>query len=130
MSESVTVPARFNGPLESGNGGYSAGALATFLDGAVEVSLRRPVPLDVPLRVERGEDGRVVAFAAEDLVAETMGHRLVPGAGELDLVGFVRALDTQVDAVPLTVEVLSDDLRAAGPNKAVRRSSNSVDFWK
>ncbi len=70
MSESVTIPARFNGPLESGNGGYSAGALAAFLEGSVEVSLRRPVPLDTALRVSRGDDGGVLAFDGEDLVAE------------------------------------------------------------
>jgi hypothetical protein len=70
VSESVTIPARFNGPLESGNGGYSAGALAAFLEGAVEVSLRRPVPLETALRVSREDDGRVLAFDGEDLVAE------------------------------------------------------------
>lgn len=70
VSESVTIPRRFNGPLESGNGGYSAGALAAFLDGAAEVSLRRPVPLDTPLRVSREDDGRVLALDGEDLVAE------------------------------------------------------------
>lgn len=70
MSESVRIPARFNGPLASGNGGYSAGALAAFLEGAVEVSLRRPVPLDTALRVSREDDGRVLALDGEDLVAE------------------------------------------------------------
>ncbi len=70
MSNSVTIPARFNGPLESGNGGYSAGALAAYLDGAAEVSLRRPVPLDTALMVSREDDGRVLAFDGEDLVAE------------------------------------------------------------
>jgi hypothetical protein len=70
VSESVTVPARFNGPLQSGNGGYSAGALAAFLEGPVEVSLRRPVPLDTALRVSREGGGKVLAFDGEDLVAE------------------------------------------------------------
>jgi sugar phosphate isomerase/epimerase len=63
---------------------------------------------------------------AADLVAETMGHRLVPGAGELDLAGFVRALDVQVDGLPITVEVLSDALRAAGPLEAARRSAQAT----
>jgi hypothetical protein len=70
VSESVTIPARFNGPLESGNGGYSAGTLAAFLRGAVEVSLRRPVPLDTALRVGREDNGSVLAFDGDDLVAE------------------------------------------------------------
>jgi sugar phosphate isomerase/epimerase len=62
---------------------------------------------------------------AADLVAETMGQRLVPGAGELDLIGFVKALDGQVEGVPMTVEVLSDALREAGPNEAARRAAEA-----
>lgn len=81
MSESVTIPARFNGPLESGNGGYSAGALAAFVGGAAEVSLRRPVPLEVALRISREDDGRVLALDGADLVAEA---RPAPGF-ELDV---------------------------------------------
>jgi hypothetical protein len=81
VSESVTIPVRFNGPLESGNGGYSAGALAAFLEGAVEVSLRRPVPLDTALRVSREDDGKVLALDGGDLVAEA---RSVPDF-ELDV---------------------------------------------
>lgn len=79
-----------------------------------------------------GLPGRLVASiqisdgprdGSPDLVAETMGGRLVPGAGDLDLAAFVRALDQQVDGVALTVEVLSDDLRAAGSTEAALRSA-------
>lgn len=69
MSESVVIPGRFNGPLESGNGGYSAGALAALLDGPVEVSLRSPVPLDTPLHAT-AEDGAARLLNGETLVAE------------------------------------------------------------
>ena len=69
-TETITIPQRFNGPLESGNGGYSAGVLAAFADGPVEVSLRRPVPLDTPLEIRRGEDGSVLAVDGDELVAE------------------------------------------------------------
>ncbi len=91
MSDSITVSGRFNGPLESGNGGYSAGMLAAFLDGAVEVSLRRPVPLDVPLRVERAGDGGVAVFSGEDLIAEA---RRSPDF-ELDVPAPVRVEDAR-----------------------------------
>jgi hypothetical protein len=70
VPESVTIPSRFNGPLESGNGGYSAGVVAGFIDGAAEVSLRRPVPLDTPLDVVREGDAAVRVFEGEELVAE------------------------------------------------------------
>jgi hypothetical protein len=67
---SLSIPSRFNGPLESGNGGYSAGIVAGFLDGPAEVSLRRPVPLDTSLDVVREEDGSVRVLDGEALVAE------------------------------------------------------------
>ena len=70
MAESVSIPARFNGPLESGNGGYCSGVVAGLLEGAVEVSLRRPVPLDTPLDVVREGDGSVRLLDGEALVAE------------------------------------------------------------
>jgi hypothetical protein len=71
----ITIPARFNGPLESGNGGYSCGAFAAALGGLAEVSLRSPVPLDTPLALER-EDGSLRVLDGETLVAEA---RAVPG---------------------------------------------------
>lgn len=65
----LTVAARFNGPTDSGQGGYSAGLLAAELDGPAAVSLRSPVPLDRPLDLVR--EGEVVrAFDGETLVAE------------------------------------------------------------
>lgn len=57
----LVVPRRFRGPARSGNGGWSAGALAAALDvPVVTVRLRRPPPLETPLRL--GErDGWTVA---------------------------------------------------------------------
>jgi hypothetical protein len=66
----VIVERRFNGPLESGQGGYSAGLLAGRADGAVEVSLRAPVPLETPLTVAPGEDGELRLLSGEALVAD------------------------------------------------------------
>jgi hypothetical protein len=65
----LTISSRFNGPQRSGNGGYASGAVAQLLEGAVEVSLRSPVPLDTPLAVKRGEDGVRVSDGVT-LVAE------------------------------------------------------------
>ena len=58
----LTVPARFRGPAASGNGGYTAGALAERIPGdtstsVVEVRLRQPPPLDVPMKVRYDEGG-------------------------------------------------------------------------
>jgi len=70
VPESLSIPKRFNGPLDSGNGGYSAGVVAGLLDGSAEVSLRRPVPLDTLLDVAREDDGSVRVLDGEALVAE------------------------------------------------------------
>jgi hypothetical protein len=68
----VTVPSRFNGPPTSGNGGYSCGMVAAALDGPVAVSLRRPVPLDRALAVRDEGDGKVCAFAGDELIVEAV----------------------------------------------------------
>jgi hypothetical protein len=70
MTETIAIASRFNGPLDSGNGGYSAGMLATFLDGPAEISLRRPIPLDTPLDVVRDGEGSVRMLRGDELIAE------------------------------------------------------------
>jgi hypothetical protein len=77
VSESVCIPSRFNGPLESGNGGYSSGVVAKFLGGAAEVTLRRPIPLDTPLELVRGDD-RVRLLDGDALIAEARSASEVP----------------------------------------------------
>lgn len=68
----LLVPHRFCGPARSGNGGFTAGALAALLDGealgrTVRVTLRQPPPLDTPMAVTDGvavdDAGAVVATA-------------------------------------------------------------------
>jgi hypothetical protein len=76
VPESLSIPNRFNGPLESGNGGYCSGVVAGFLEGPVEVNLRRPVPLDTELDLVREADGSVRVIDGEALVAEAHS---VPG---------------------------------------------------
>lgn len=67
----LTIPGRFCGPPSSGNGGWSAGALAALIEAdcpedhaeswpAIEVSLRQPPPLDAAMNV-RVDDGNTVA---------------------------------------------------------------------
>jgi hypothetical protein len=69
VAETLSVPGRFNGPLESGHGGYCSAVFAGFLDGSAEVTLRSPVPLDASLEIRR-EDGSVAVLDGETLVAE------------------------------------------------------------
>src|SRR5690242_5969305 len=62
MDDTLIIDARFNGPRLSGNGGYVGGVMAgrfteTFGgDGAVEITLRAPIPIDSRLQVVRDGD--------------------------------------------------------------------------
>jgi hypothetical protein len=70
VTETLAIPAFFNGPPTSGNGGYTCGRVAELVGAEVsEVSLRSPPPLDRALEVVR-EGGRVIVRDGETLVAE------------------------------------------------------------
>jgi hypothetical protein len=67
----VIIEARFNGPPESGNGGYTAGLIASALGGdrsGYAVMLRTPPPLSTPLRVVGEVAGTV--YAGDRVIAE------------------------------------------------------------
>ena len=77
MPDALTIPARFNGPPGSANGGYTCGLLAGLLGAEVaEVSLRAPPPLERPLAVtadgERLELRDGDALVAEAAAADTV----------------------------------------------------------
>jgi hypothetical protein len=65
----ITIDRRFRGPDASGNGGYTCGRVAAFVDGDAEVTLRLPPPLGRPLRVEGTPEG-VELYDDGELVAE------------------------------------------------------------
>ncbi|WP_159942415.1 MULTISPECIES: hypothetical protein [unclassified Nocardiopsis] len=81
----LTIPARYNGPDGSGNGGYTAGLLAARLTSvggpAVQVTLRVPPPLDHPLTVE-GDPGGPLTLTDPDAPE---GSRLVAEAAVTEL---------------------------------------------
>jgi len=78
----VVIDPRFNGPPTTGHGGYSAGRAAALLDApAVEVTLRKPPPLGVPLAVGRDGDGASL-YDGHELIAEARPVELaVDGPG-------------------------------------------------
>lgn len=62
----AVIPRRFNGPPASAHGGYTCGTVAHLLgSAAAEVRLRRPPPLDQPLRWDGGR-----LLDGDDVVAE------------------------------------------------------------
>ncbi len=82
MISTLTVAKRFNGPPNSGNGGYVAGLLAGELlrrrpgPAAVEVTLRSALPLERPLTVHDRPDGGVSLHDGDKLLAEAVGTTL------------------------------------------------------
>jgi len=84
----VTIDPRFNGPSDSGHGGYVAGVVAGFLVGPARVRLHRPPPLGRRLDMRRS-GSEVTLLDGEALVAtgaSTDVDLVVP-----DVVGFAVA---------------------------------------
>jgi hypothetical protein len=66
----VVIARRFNGPPDSGHGGYCAGCAGMLVDApAVEATLRRPPPLETPLAVRR-HDGAAALVDGDAVVVE------------------------------------------------------------
>jgi hypothetical protein len=87
MQAQTTIPARFNGPPASGNGGYSCGVLASHIQGPARIRLHVPPPLDTVLLVTRTADGRVEMFNDDTLVGSgepTVLHLDVPEPPKVD----------------------------------------------
>ncbi len=70
------VPARFNGPRGSGQGGYTAGLIAMRMGELAEVSLRAPVPLDRELAIDELDHGGIAVRDGETLIAEARPREL------------------------------------------------------
>ena len=66
----VVIESRFQGPPMMGHGGYVAGLLAERVEGPVQVTLRRPIPLDVPLDLVDLDGGRVELRRGDELLVE------------------------------------------------------------
>lgn len=70
-----SIARQFNGPPDSGNGGYVCGRLAHFIDGAAVVTLRAPPPLETPIEVRRAGES-VSAHIGDTLIGEAAPIKL------------------------------------------------------
>lgn len=70
MTVTVTIDSSYNGPPDSGNGGYSCGLLARYLSGPARVRLHVPPPLNTPLAVSVSDDG-TATLCQDDTVVGT-----------------------------------------------------------
>ena len=107
MTATLVVPYRFRGPANSGNGGWTCGALAAVLgtgSPAVRVRLSAPPPLDVPMTLTRfsppAPGAGVRLHHGDQLVAEAIrtadaedALAAVPPADPDPEVAFAMALD-------------------------------------
>lgn len=59
VTGAIRVGRRFNGPHDSGNGGYAAGLIAAFFPDAqaVEATIRAPIPLEEDLHISASDEG-------------------------------------------------------------------------
>lgn len=94
----VIIEKRYRGPEGSGNGGYVAGLLAGHVaSDTVTVTLRRPPPLDVELRVATDDDRGIGARLWDDgesPVAEALaGAIVVPAVGPVPYAEAVEAAE-------------------------------------
>ena len=74
----ILVPAMFNGPPGSANGGISAGLAASQIDGPAEVSLRAPPPLDIAMEVVPTGDGYEVRHGDQLVMTAQPAAPLAP----------------------------------------------------
>jgi sugar phosphate isomerase/epimerase len=66
-------------------------------------------------------DGPLQSALPADLHQDCIRNRLVPGAGEFDLVGLLAAARRHAPTCHLSLEVICDELRALAPPEAVAR---------
>ncbi len=87
MTTVLHIPQRFNGPPDSGNGGYSSGRVAAFVEGVATVRLHAPPPLGTDMTVQRVAGGGVELYDGERLIASGKPAELeldVPPAPSVD----------------------------------------------
>lgn len=97
MNEHIVIERRYCGPPESGNGGYTCGRLAGYVDGTAEVTLKRPPPLERTLKVERQDGGSVRLADGQETIAEAIGIEF-----SLDVVESPSFADAQIASKSFT----------------------------
>jgi sugar phosphate isomerase/epimerase len=104
------------------NGGLTVDAWHCARTGATpEELLTIPGARVLAIQVDDGP-----ALPEDDLIDATLHHRMVPGEGAFDLVGYLSALRTIGAVAPIGVEVFSDELHALGPMESARRVGDAT----
>lgn len=72
----IVIESRFNGPPDSGNGGYVCGLVAGVVEGPSIATLRKPPPLERALILETKDDGHAVLRDGETVIGEAIAQNL------------------------------------------------------
>ncbi|MGB8221619.1 MAG: hypothetical protein WCF10_03485 [Polyangiales bacterium] len=72
----VIIESRFNGPPDSGNGGYVCGLIADAVEGPSIATLRSPPPLERELILETQDSGQAVLRDGDTVVGEAIAQNL------------------------------------------------------
>jgi hypothetical protein len=77
---SVTIPALYAGPPKIANGGYVCGLVAKFIDGAADVMIRLPTPLDHEMQIVSQGDESFYLMDGDKIIVQAK-----PGFLDLDV---------------------------------------------
>ena len=65
---SITIPAIYKGPPDIANGGYVCSLFAEFIDGVIDVMIKRPTPLDRELQICADGDGMYYLMDGDSMI--------------------------------------------------------------
>jgi len=103
------------------NGGVLLDAWHHFRSGAANAALEPAAERVLAIQLDDAP-----AQAEADPVAETMQRRLLPGAGDADLVEMLRRLDAGGCRAPVGVEVFSSELQQLPAQEVARRAADAT----
>jgi hypothetical protein len=66
----VTIPARYKGPPSIANGGYVCSLFAKYIDGATDVMIKLPTPLDRELQICSNGDGSFYLMNGDQIIIQ------------------------------------------------------------
>ena len=64
----VTIPAVYKGPPDIANGGYVCSLFAGYIDGVIDVMIKRPTPLDRELQICADGDGMYYLMDGDSMI--------------------------------------------------------------
>jgi sugar phosphate isomerase/epimerase len=111
------------GRADRPNGGIMFDSWHHFRSGLSNEELRAKVPAERILAVQLND---APTEAEEDVIAETLNRRRLPGDGDIDLPAILRGLREDGAPAPLGVEVFCEDLFDLAPNEVARRCGDAT----